>query len=135
MFGYDIDELHEDMLFGEDVDIFGNPVERSREKFPYSYDPVVIFKLACFKKEDTSHYSDRIDGTYFTCEERDKALKKIGKKQFGDESERFSWRNPCDVERYLSILMEKNVKVTAITEGANPTTGNLYWIVYIHNAD
>lgn len=133
-YDYDIDELHEDMIFKEDVDIYGNPVKRTRKEFPWSYDPVVIFKLACFEEKDTAFYSDQVDGE-FSEKEQDKAMEITGKKMFGGEFEHFSWKNPHDVEGYLSILMRRNLKVTAITEGANLETGNPYWIVYVQNAD
>ena len=113
------------------LDVKGNPVKRTRDKFPYSYDPYVIYQRPEFKESDLTFYSDRVEHCYFTREEQDKALEKMGLKRYGGSWERFSWKNPSQVQEYLSILMNKPILVTAITEGANHATGYEYWIVYV----
>lgn len=125
-----MEELHEDFLFKENVDINGSPVSKTKEEFPYEYDPYVIFKRKNYSSENVSFYSDRIEKDY-SLKDQDKALKEIGLEHFGEEQKRFLWSNPVHVEKYLSVLMGRQIVVTAITEGANTVDGYLYWIVYI----
>lgn len=115
------------------LDIHGKPVKRTPWQFPYSYDPYVIFKSEFFTPKDNPYYHDRIEYCYYSREEQDNALEQIRLKRYGAEYERFSWKNPSHVENFLSILMNKAVRCTAITEGANYSTGYPYWIVYVQD--
>lgn len=115
----------------EFLNLDGNPVERNPITNPYTYDPYVIYKDKTFDKSKVSAYfSDRIEGWYDS-ETQEKALKKIGLKRYGDSRERFSWSNPSHVKAFLSELKGKDIRVSAIMQGANHATGNPYWIVYV----
>ena len=38
----------------------GNPVERTKDKYPYSYDPFVVWKTEEDVKQNNTVYSDRL---------------------------------------------------------------------------
>jgi hypothetical protein len=42
------------------LDLEGNPVTKDKFKYPYSYDPYVIFKLSEIDKSSESVYDDRM---------------------------------------------------------------------------
>lgn len=118
------------------LDIEGNFVKKTQDEFPYSYDPYVIYYSHYFEKSDLVFLSDKINGScyaspFYNRIVRCNALEKMGLKEFGTSFERISWRNPLQVQKYLSILMKKPVYVTAITEGAYGRNGNPYWIIYV----
>ncbi len=108
------------------LDLEGNVVERDPDSFPYSYDPYVIYKSPEHKKDDICYYHDRIVQCYYTNEEIESAKKSLG-------IEYVHWKDPLEVGKFLSILMSKQLIVTAITEGANYGTGYPYWIIYVQD--
>lgn len=112
-------------------DLEGNIVERNPKEHPYSYDPYVLYKSPDYKKTDCSYYSDRVMHCCFEKAEIDNALNQMGLKSYGASWETMSWKNPEQVECFMSILLKKKVKCTAIMEGCNYGNGYPYWLVYI----
>lgn len=122
-----------EIIFDEEkyIDLKGNIVERNPVEFPYTYEPYVIYKSPDYRENDCAYYSDRVMHCYFNEDEIVNALSQMGLKPYGAEWERMSWKNPRHVEDFMSILLKKKVKCTAIMEGCNYGNGYPYWLAYI----
>jgi len=105
------------------VDLNGKPVARDKYQYPYSYDPYVTFKGE-YLENDSAVYSDRLMQWNFS------KFEESCKKVFGDERQYFDNRIPKDVETFLSMYLNKNVKLTAIMQGCNVGNGYPYWIFF-----
>lgn len=85
----------------------GKPVERTKEDYPYSYGPYILWGDPLEEGQEVV-YSDRIP------------------------KNNLSWtasKNPKMVEELLNKYITKgNVKLTMIAEGANHATGYPYWV-------
>lgn len=95
-------------------DLDGNIVKVNPMEKPYSHDTYVIYKSPFFRKTDTEYCFG--SGPHNSVETVN-ALNKMGLKLYGASYERLCCENPQQVETFLSIIMEKNVKCTAITKG------------------
>lgn len=113
------------------LDLQGNIVERNPIEHPYQYDPYVIYKDSDFDGTENSYYSDRVMHCYFEKQEINDALDQMGLKPYGPSWETMSWKNPDQVGRFLSILLKKHMRCTAIMEGCNYANGYPYWIAYM----
>lgn len=89
--------------------IFGEPVEKTRDEYPYCYDPYLIYGRSVSKEEKlTFVYSDRIPelrAITFTKAKDIKFVEEIFSKMFGEE-----------------------IKIISIAEGANQYSGYPYLI-------
>ena len=107
------------------VDLNGNPIKRTPLSWTYSYDEFVIWKDENFKKEECSAvYSDRL--LQWSHEKFDKCCQEI----FKNKGQYFSERDPKDIEKFLSLYFEKEIKLMAITQGCNTCTGYPYWVFF-----
>lgn len=112
----------------EDLD--GNPIERTPYSHPYSYDAYVLYKSPDYDKTDRWVYSDRMRQW-----DRDKlqdAMRTVWPDQAGSQS--FSGKNPADINRFLNLYFGKEVRLTAIMEGCNVSSGYPYWIFVYREA-
>jgi len=111
------------------TDINGNPVCRTREAYPYSYDPYVIWKGEYNKNTDGATYSDRL------WQQNPEKFKKYCKQVWEDEGQIFSYRDSKGIEKFLSLYFEREVKLTAIMEGYNVSNGYPYWVFFYRDKD
>ena len=110
------------------VDITGSPVERDPLRYPYSYDPYVIYMADDFNPEtDFGEYSDRIMNGFYSEQEISKARRQVT----NDPNRNISWKDPEQVSKFMTILMRKSVKCTAIIQECNRSSGYPYWCVYL----
>jgi len=104
-------------------DLDGNPVERTREEYPYSYDAYVTWRSGEKEEITGSIYSDRLNMW-----DRDKndALKQ---KHFGDDGDNWSGREPKQIETFLRDWTGKQeLRLIAVMEGCNFANGYPYWV-------
>lgn len=114
--------------YSQHVDIDGNPVERPREKYPYSYDPYVIHKKG--DNYNAVVYSDRL------CQWSYDKYQKCKRDVWGTESDYFDEKSFCSLEKFLQLYMENdNLELIAVTQGANMSTGYPYWVFYYNTND
>ena len=102
-------------------DLEGNKVKRTPYDFPYSYDPYVQWMGDYNKDNSPSVYSDRLwrwDSDKFNkcCEE-----------VFGDRGQYFDNRAPEKINEFLNKYFGKKVKLTAILNCCNVSSGFPYW--------
>lgn len=104
------------------VDMLGNPVEKTKEEYPYSYDPYVVFD----KREDGSKfsvvYSDRL--IQWNHKKYDISCREV----WNNERQYFSNRQPNDIEKFLCLYFGYKVKLVLIMEGCNVSNGYPYWV-------
>ena len=99
----------------------GKEIERTPYTNPYSYDEFVLW-MGDYKKENTVKvYSDRLRN--FNYEKNNLVSKEV----FGDVGQYFNNRKPEDIELYLCKMLDKKIKLTAITEACNVSSGYPYW--------
>lgn len=108
------------------VDLNGNPVKRTPIGYPYSYDDFVIWKHEDFNNEGRhSVYSDRMMS--WDCGKFNRCCQEV----FGNTGQFFNDLNerpPKDIEKFLCMYLEKEVKLTAIIQGCNRSNGYPYWV-------
>lgn len=109
---------------GRFVDLDGKPVKRDRYSYPYSYDPYVEWMGDYQKGVSHPVYSDRL--WQWDSKKYDRCCNEV----WGNEGQYFNNRKPKDIERFLSLYFEKEVKLTVIMQGCNVSNGYPYWIFY-----
>ena len=105
----------------------GNPVERTKDSHPYSYDAYVVWQEDSAKGKGNCVYSDRL--FQWDTEKYNKSCKKV----WGNTGQNFGSRSPKDIEKFLSEYYDKEVKLTMIMEGCNVSNGFPYWIFFFEN--
>lgn len=110
----------------ENVDLNGRPVERTKEEYPYSYDPYVVWEDN-YNKTNECIFSDRL--VQWDYNKFNKCCKKI----WNNDSQYFDDRLPKDIEKFLKLYLNKQIKLTAIMEACNCSNGFPYWIFYYKN--
>lgn len=117
--------LNRDYLYtNEYLDLDGNPIERTPEKYPYSYEPYVQWKGDYDAEKSSSWFSDRL--RRWDSKKFDECCEKV----WGKKTAYFRNGHPKYVEKFLSLYFEKKVKLTAILEGCNYGNGYPYWLLY-----
>lgn len=106
------------------IDLDGNPVKRTKEEYPYSYDAYVVWKKDYRKGKGNAVYSDRLLQWDY-----DK-YNKYSKEVWNNEGQYFNDRRPEDIEKFLSLYFGKNIKLTVIMEGCNVSNGYPYWVFF-----
>lgn len=105
-------------------DINGNLIKRSKADYRYSYDPFVVWKGDYNKNTSKVIYSDRLrqwDSEKYT---------KCSLEVWGNVGHYFDGREPEEIEKFLSLYMNNDIKLTGIEEGCNVSNGYPYWIFY-----
>lgn len=107
------------------VDLDGNPVKKTKDEYPYSYDPYVVWK-GDYDKEKISNvvYSDRL------WEWDSKKYNECCQEVWNNHGQYFYNREPEDIERFLSKYFRRNIKLTVILEGCNVSNGYPVWVFY-----
>lgn len=102
----------------------GNPIERTPDSHHYSYDEFVVYKSEDFKPTDSMVYHDRMiqwDRKAF-----EDAVREVWPGKAGSQA--FFKRTPADINRFLNLYFKKEVKLTAVLQGCNVSTGYPYWV-------
>lgn len=106
------------------VDIDGNPVKRTKEDYPYSYDSFVVFKKDYNKNTNDAVYSDRL--WQWDNKKYDECCMEV----WGNKGQTFYGRKPKEIENFLSKYFKENIKLTAIMEGCNVSNGFPIWTFF-----
>jgi bisphosphoglycerate-dependent phosphoglycerate mutase len=109
------------------IDLDGNLVKRNKEKYPYGYDPFVIWRGDYKEGKNDVVYSDRM--YQWDHKKYEGCIKAI----WTDCRQHFSDSNPKDIESFLSLYFDKKIKLTAIMEGCNVSNGYPYWIFFFED--
>jgi hypothetical protein len=109
------------------TDINGNTIQKTLDRYPYSYDAYVTWKGDYNREKNEAVYSDRL----FQWDS--KKYNNCCKEVWGNESQYFYERNPKEIESFLSKYFEKEIKLTAIEVGCNMSTGYPYWVFYFED--
>lgn len=106
------------------VDLKGNPVKRDPRTHTYNHDPFVVYKSPCWTDDDDLVYTDRMMMWNY-----DK-FKNCCEQVWNSQCQLFSNRDPKDIQKFLSLYLDKEVSLTAIMQGCNLSNGYPYWIFY-----
>jgi len=106
------------------VDMDGKSVERTKEEYPYSYDVYVTWKGDYNKDKGDCAYSDRL--LNWDWDKYNECVMEV----WGNKGQIFYNRTPKDIEKFLSLYYDKEVKLTMIMEGCNVSNGFPYWIFF-----
>lgn len=107
------------------VDLNGKPIERTPFSHPYNYDEYVIWKDKIFNEDKHSAvYSDRL--YQWDYEKYDKCCQEV----FKNKGQAFYQREPKEIEKFLKMYFEKEIKLTAVAQGCNQATGYPYWVFF-----
>ena len=104
------------------VDEYGNPVEKSKEDYPYSYDGFITWRCGENKEVNDTAYSDRL------YQEDCTKYNRLSKKYFGNEMQSFSSREPKQIEAFLAEWTDApKLKLIFIMEYCNVSSGYPTW--------
>lgn len=107
------------------VSLSGAPIKHTPISHPYSYDTYLLWKGDYAGPGKTSvEYSDRL--YQWNSEEFDRCCREA----FGNTAQCFDNRRPEAVEKFLSLYLGKEIKLTAIEQGCNLGNGYPYWIFH-----
>jgi hypothetical protein len=105
---------------GQPVDEHGNPVERTKEMYPYSYDGFVIWRTE--GKANDTIYSDRLLQWDFAKHDR------LCMKHFGNKGQYWSDRPPEKIEAFLRDWCDNpKLKLIFIMQYCNVSSGFPCW--------
>lgn len=104
------------------LDLDGNPVERIKEEYPYSYDTYVVWKKDYKQGAGNTVYSDRL--WQWNYQKYNDCCQRV----WGDQAQVFYDRVPEDIQKFLSLYFNKEVKLTVIMQGCNVSNGYPYWV-------
>jgi hypothetical protein len=105
------------------VDADGRQVERTKDKYPYSYDAFVTFQKRKPSKKTSVVYSDRI------VQWDNKKARKLMKKHFKTTGDYYYDRKPEEIEAFLrDYFSEPSIELIYIMEGCNVSSGFPYWV-------
>lgn len=103
-------------------DEFGNPVQRTKIDYPYSYDGFVLHRLGENKEANGTVYSDRL------YEWDNKRYNTLRQKHFGDNSQYWGSSYPSLIEKFLQDYMDnQDLKLIIVMEHCNLATGYPVW--------
>lgn len=106
------------------VDLNEKPIKRTPFSHPYNYDEYVIWKNSCGVDNSNAVYSDRLYQWDY------EKYNKCCQETFKNQGQSFDKREPKEIEKFLSMYFEKEIKLTAVTQGCNQATGYPYWVFF-----
>jgi hypothetical protein len=113
-------EVLGDTVGSQPVDEFGNPVKRTIEEYPYSYDGFVLWRTE--GKAGDTIYSDRLLQWDFTKHD------KLCMKHFGNTGQVWGNRNPKKIEAFLRDWCDNpKLKLILIMQYCNLSSGFPTW--------
>lgn len=107
--------------YGGAEDEHGNPVERTKSEYPYSYDGFVTWRGGENEEVTGTVYSDRLLQWNY------QKTRDLMKKHFGTDGDYYFDRKPQQIEAFLSEYMEKKIKLIFIMEYCNVSSGYPLW--------
>lgn len=107
-----------DYVGGEWKDV---KIEKTKEEYPYSYDPFMIYVRDYETHITGGVYSDRIYRWDY-----DK-FDKLSMKYFGDKGQYFTGREPSDIEGFLQEYLDKELELIFIKQYVNMSSGYPLW--------
>lgn len=111
------------------VDMYGEPVEKTKMEYPYSYDAHVIWRGGLNEDIDNSCYSDRL------LQWGREKYNELCEKHFGNQGQWWNKRNPKQIESFLRDYFDNpKLNLILILEGANQSSGYPYW-VFMYNTN
>jgi hypothetical protein len=106
------------------VNINGEQIQRTPEKYPYSFDQYCVFKAANFPETTDTVYSDRMwewsPEKFAACHVR----------AFDKEGQYFYRQAPEKIEKFLQYYFGIDLELTGIEIGCNCFNGYPYWVFY-----
>lgn len=102
-------------------DLDGKPVVKTSETHPYCYDTFVVWQNNHKRGVGELVHSDRIIVLKTMQHSR------ISRHLWGNEGHSFYNRKPEEIEIYLTHLLGKRLRLTAITQSCNVAHGYPYW--------
>ena len=107
------------------VDMDGFPVERQKDKYPYSYDPFRVYKRGgVMSSMDRTIDSDRM------LDDDIEKFNSLCLEIWGNTGQYFHSRHPEEIQEFLSRWLGHDVILTGIMECCNYATGYPYWTFY-----
>jgi hypothetical protein len=108
----------------------GKPITRTKEKYPYSYEPYFIWKKDNFKNgNNQTVYSDRL----FQWDS--KKFNECSEKVWKNSGQYFDNRNPSDIEKFLSLYYGEDIELTGIMQCCNLSNGYPIWIFLFNDKE
>lgn len=115
--------IYDEEMGSQFVDLDGNEIKRNPFSHPYNYDEYVIWKDENFNNEKYSAvYSDRL--YQWDSEKYNRCCQEV----FANKGQQFYQREPKEIEKFLSMYFEERIKLTAVMQGCNQSSGFPYWI-------
>lgn len=122
--------MRRDTIYGYQDDRYfysnlkGEVIEKNPINHPYNYDTFLVWKNEYREKEAHAVYSDRLrqwdEDKYTRC----------CKEAFTKQGQYLSEMPPEEIEKFLALYFDKNIKLTAIEQACNVSNGYPYWIFY-----
>lgn len=104
------------------VDEYDNPVERTKDKYPYTYDGFVVYRLGKNEEITGTVYSDRM--LQWDWDKYNKCTKEV----FGDTRQMFYDATPSQIEALLQLYFQKpTLKLILMMEYCNVSNGYPVW--------
>lgn len=108
------------------VDWNDKPVERTPDKFRYSYDAYVIYKKS--EEYNQTVYSDRLHQWDY------EKYNRLSEKHFGNQGQYWNNRDTDKIEAFLRDYYDKpELELIGIMEGCNASSGFPYWIFFFNS--
>ena len=104
------------------VDLKGRLVKRTPWSHPYNYDSFVLYKSPDYKDVNyCTEYSDRLYKRNW------KKFNECCEAVFGNHGQLFDERSPEDINKFLNMYLEYPVKLTAVLNCCNQSSGFPYF--------
>jgi hypothetical protein len=113
----------------EIIDCGGNPVKKTKDEYPYSYDLFLQWVKSgiYIKSEKGCHavYSDRL--FQWDNKKYDRCCKEV----WNNQGQYFNCREASDIEKFLRLYYDDpKLELVKIGEGCNVSTGYPYWVFW-----
>lgn len=105
------------------MDIYGKPVERTPEEYPYSYSQFCVWK-GRFSKTTHTLYSDRM------LRDTPEKFRACCVRVWDQTGQLFYGREPEKIEEFLCAYLGTEIELTGIEEGCNAFNGYPYWVFH-----
>ena len=103
------------------VDEHGNAVERTKDKYPYTYDGFVTWRGGENSEVTGTVYSDRLLQWNY------QKTRDLMQKHFGNTGDYYSSRSPKQIQAFLSEYFEEEIELIFIMEYCNVSSGYPLW--------
>lgn len=103
------------------LDLNGNSIKKTPETNPYNYDSYVQWMKDYNREKSKTVYSDRMYSWDY------KKFNECCEKIWGNTGQFFNDRKAKDINKFLNLYFEKEVKLTVILNCCNQSNGFPYW--------